>query len=80
MTPNEMGLQEMRRVLKIEPSSGNLSSFERDCISVGFKTRINEDQRIWVNNFAISANETSENKDSEFKYTSKQLTSSDLPN
>ena len=71
MTPNEMGLQEMRRVLKVDPNSGVLESYDRGSLNVGFKTRINEDQRIWVNNFAMSANETSENKDSEFKYTSK---------
>jgi hypothetical protein len=73
MTPNEMGLQEIRRVLKIEPNSGVLEAFKKGCLNVGFKTRISEDQRIWVNNFAMSAMETSENKDSEFKYTSKKI-------
>ena len=73
-----MGLQEIKRVLKVSPNMGILNAFERGEIKVGFKTCISEDQRIWVNNFAISANEMNENKDSEFKYTSKRLIPSDI--
>jgi hypothetical protein len=71
MTPSEMGMQEIKRVLKVSPNMGDLKSFEKTGIKVGFKTCITEDQKIWVNNFAISSKEIDENKDSEFKYTSK---------
>lgn len=70
MTPNEMGLQEIRRVLKIKPQSAYVGSFKKKQISVGFKSKINEDQKIWVNNFALSAQDINDSQDKEFKYTS----------
>ena len=71
LTPNEMGMQEIRRVLKIEPQSASVKAFDKKPITVGFKTKITEDQKIWVNNFAISQQEIEDSKDKEFKYTSK---------
>ena len=65
-----MGLQEIRRVLKINPQSGQINTFDKAPIGIGFQSKISDDQRIWVKNFAISSQETEDIKDKEFKYTS----------
>lgn len=73
MTPNEIGLQEIKRLIKVSPQMGTIKPFEKKEFSVDFKKSISEQEKIIINNYAISKDKFEKDSDVNFKYTCKIL-------
>lgn len=54
MTPHELGVQQTKRQLTIEPAEGYVKSYEQIPLTFSCQTWVEEDHQIWTKNYALS--------------------------
>ena len=70
-SPHEVGIEQTRRILSIEPSQGWIDSYSQVPITFVCRTSVEEDHIIWAKNYCLSKGEGVNNSlDQSFLYTS----------
>lgn len=56
-TPHEVGDEQTRRILSVEPAEGFISSYSQIPLTFLCKSYVQEDHRIWVKNYSMAKEE-----------------------